>query len=120
MGPRTRLIAYLLVYKVLLLLVAVASPGPGYDTSTTLLHPERGVARKLVRWDAIYFTQIASRGYSFDQEWAFGWGFTHLIAVTAHCKKNCLFATFIFRMLISQGCGPWSTFNMRLQRLGLG
>ena len=34
-----------------------------------------------VRWDAIYFIQIAHRGVLFEQEWAFGWGFAKLLTL---------------------------------------
>jgi phosphatidylinositol glycan class V len=37
------------------------------------------ITSKLVKWDAIYFVQTARRGYVFEQEWAFGWGFSRLI-----------------------------------------
>jgi GPI mannosyltransferase 2 len=78
-------------WKVLLIAIALMSPGPGYDTSTTLLNHQSYRAfqtdsalserlSKFVRWDAIYFTQISLRGYLFEQEWAFGWGFTQLLA----------------------------------------
>src|SRR5580700_7494161 len=91
-NPQKALIAIFVVWKSLLLLIAACSPGPGYDTSTTLAQPYDGVAdvnyvfvllrffsTKLTRWDAIYFTRIASRDYLYEQEWAFGWGFTRLI-----------------------------------------
>jgi phosphatidylinositol glycan class V len=81
-------------WKILLLVVAACSPGPGYDTSTALFQPYiesatpshaslllHYISNKLVRWDAIYFSKISSRGYLFEQEWAFGWGFTRLIAL---------------------------------------
>jgi phosphatidylinositol glycan class V len=81
-------------WKALLIGIALTSPGPGYDTSTTLLKHEieephldlqahGGLSEslsKFVRWDAIYFTQISLRGYMFEQEWAFGWGFVKLLA----------------------------------------
>jgi phosphatidylinositol glycan class V len=78
-------------WKALLLAIALGSPGPGYDTSTSLilppvLTPEFGLsiaerlAEKLTRWDAIYYTTVASRDYLFEQEWAFGWGWTRLIS----------------------------------------
>lgn len=89
--PRTSLIALHTAWRLLLLFIALASPGPGYDTSTNLLHAQQNVygessdlgwtpawssLSKLVRWDSIYFTQIGQRGYLWEQEWAFGWGFT--------------------------------------------
>ncbi len=80
----------MLVWKGLLLVVAICSPGAGYDTSTTLRESSHSfrlpftlqrIADKLTRWDAIYFVTTSSRGYLFEQEWAFGWGFTKLIAL---------------------------------------
>jgi phosphatidylinositol glycan class V len=41
---------------------------------------------KLTRWDAIYFFKAAHRGYLFEQEWAFGWGFTRVIAIVTAGK----------------------------------
>ena len=93
--PRLSLTIYFIAWKLILLLIALTSPGSGYDTSTTLLSESLDatggssslleavvvkLSTKLVRWDAIYFTQIAQRGYLFEQEWAFGWGFTRLLA----------------------------------------
>lgn len=40
----------------------------------------------LFRWDAIYFVKIAERGYKFEQEWAFGWGYTRLLSWVSKCK----------------------------------
>ncbi|KAL9121889.1 MAG: hypothetical protein Q9187_001556 [Circinaria calcarea] len=93
--PKLSLTIYFIAWKSILLLVALTSPGSGYDTSTTLISESSDatggssspleafvgkLSTKLVRWDAIYFTQIAQRGYLFEQEWAFGWGFTRLLA----------------------------------------
>jgi GPI mannosyltransferase 2 len=103
-NPIQTLFYVFVIWKALLLLIAILSPGLGYDTSTLLLGENndrprpppatdgereqewlsRGTLRgvdKLVRWDAIYFAKIAERGYLFEQEWAFGWGFTRLIAL---------------------------------------
>lgn len=90
--PIRNLVVLFTLWKAFLLLIACCSPGEGYDTSTTLvLSPEKSevgiplpvalgyLANKLTRWDAIYFVQAASRGYVFEQEWAFGWGFTQVI-----------------------------------------
>ena len=109
---RTLLLCFA-AWKALLLLVAIASPGQGYDTSTSLVlaqHHHRPqpparqvqggggdgplpaalhhIAIRLTRWDAIYFTQVATRGYRFEQEWAFGWGFTRLIAGATARKSS--------------------------------
>ena len=95
--PRKFLVLSFIAWKLILLCVALASPGPGYDTSTVLLHSDFDLAqakpgsgsesalrlRSLVRWDAIYFTQLARRGYLWEQEWAFGWGFSNLVAATS-------------------------------------
>lgn len=96
------------LWKTLLLLIAWASPGPGYDTSASLLfEPDRrqsgvrggelrrststpqlpGIGR-LVRWDAIYFVEIIRRGYLHEQEWAFAPGFPKTVAWTASGKRS--------------------------------
>ncbi len=96
-SPLLLLLLSFLLFKSLLLLLALLAPGPGYDTSTSLLHapPSHPHPRntttllvgnllpKLLRWDAIYFSEIARRGYVYEQEWAFGWGFTRLLAAMA-------------------------------------
>ena len=95
--PKKFLVLSFIIWKLILLCIALISPGPGYDTSTVLLHSDLDLAqakpgsgwelvsrlRSLVRWDAIYFTQLARRGYLWEQEWAFGWGFSNLVAVTS-------------------------------------
>ena len=95
--PKTSLTACFIAWKLFLLTITLTSPGIGYDTSTELISNEilptcessslldpffRRLCLKLVRWDAIYFTQIARRGYLFEQEWAFGWGFTRFLAIS--------------------------------------
>jgi phosphatidylinositol glycan class V len=89
-----RLLCLFCAWKALLLAVVLAGPGDsdgGYDSSTQLhlggagssgathLAPLAPLAerllRRLTRWDAVYFTQTAARGYVREQEWAFGWGF---------------------------------------------
>lgn len=96
MGSRWRgvklLTLYFAGYKISLLVLALLSPGRGYDTSTSLLEtdspslllePPPRLANpilKLVRWDAIYFTALAARGRIFEQEWAFGLGLSGLIS----------------------------------------
>ena len=96
--PILSLVVAFAVWKTLLLLIAICSPGPGYDTSTTLsllshnLEAKRlptllsHLVNKLTRWDAIYFVKVANRGYLYEQEWAFGWGFSNLISLSTGCK----------------------------------
>ena len=91
LGSRSSvLITRFVLWKALLLLIVWACPGPGYDTSTSLLQATNGhgrastpilhaPARNLVRWDAVYFIHIAQHGYRFEQEWAFGPGFPLLV-----------------------------------------
>ncbi|TIA14004.1 mannosyltransferase [Aureobasidium pullulans] len=94
-----RALACLFVFwKLLLLCIAYASPGPGYDTSTNLLllraqsaqsentllaHLAKNLVSKVVRWDALYFISVAQRGYLFEQEWAWGWGYTRLLSLVS-------------------------------------
>ena len=99
--PKGFLVLTFIAWKLVLLCVALTSPGPGYDTSTLLLPSHSNLAQAksgsdwepasslnhLVRWDAIYFTQLARRGYIWEQEWAFGWGFTNLVAVNSRGDK---------------------------------
>jgi phosphatidylinositol glycan class V len=112
-APIRSLTALFIAWKSLLLIIALLSPGPGYDTSTQLLVRGYGLhqvdlplrdghsptsigerlVQKLLRWDAIYFATTAERGYQLEQEWAFGWGFTRLLAFLAKCK---FFSTPLF------------------------
>jgi phosphatidylinositol glycan class V len=97
--PVKTLALLFVLWKALLLGVAVASPGPGYDTSTQILLRastaraggqtsfiyslgER-LALKLMRWDAIYFVKSAERGYLNEQDWAFSWACTRFIRLLA-------------------------------------
>ena len=91
------LVALFCIWKFLLFSIIALAPGPGYDTSSTLLidtespvEPATKVEQvatsvpyvwKFVRWDAVYFSQIARRGYVFEQEWAFGPGFPAVVGL---------------------------------------
>lgn len=84
------------VWKLLILLIARLAPGPGYDTSTTLLPS----TNKLVRWDAIYFVEIARRGHIFEQEWAFN-GLSSLLAAISHGGRDTTILKGVFLAHIS-------------------
>ena len=99
--PIRNLVTFFLVWKALLFVIACCSPGPGYDTSTSLLLHTHGsgegkalpdivqyMVGKLTRWDAIYFVKVANRGYLFEQEWAFGWGFARIIALVTAGEQD--------------------------------
>ena len=94
-----------LAWKLLLLVVAATSPGPGYDTSTEILFYQYDstppaswwagaithVVLRLTRWDGIYFATLAERGHVNEQEWAFSWAlarFTSFIARGAYSNKE--------------------------------
>ena len=67
------------LWKVLLYSVVTLCPGLGYDTSTSLLLYGDPATQslsgplKFARWDSIYFVDIAEKGYTFEQQWAFGY-----------------------------------------------
>ena len=80
------LVRYFFIWKILLLVVACASPGPGYDTSTEVLFDQlkqpttstfgqviEHVVLRLTRWDGIYFASNSARGHTNEQNWAFSW-----------------------------------------------
>ncbi|OJK04735.1 hypothetical protein ASPACDRAFT_1892988 [Aspergillus aculeatus ATCC 16872] len=106
--PHRSLLAVFILWKSLLLLLAAFTPGPGYDTSTTLIEwnsdPTKAplpalwktISTKLTRWDAIYFTHAANRGYIFEQEWAFGYGCNRLIHVLANGCRKLSFLDYAF------------------------
>ena len=88
-NPRTALASCWIIWKLILTFLALGSPGIGYDTSTDVVFatPDKRASlliyglKKLLRWDAVYFSQIAQRGPLFEQEWAFGWGFTRMLGL---------------------------------------
>lgn len=90
------------LWKIVLFAIVALRPGPDYDTSTELFFELQSSApatqalapsgivfqfiAKLIRWDAMYYVSIAERGFVYEQEWAFGWGFTSLVRAAARCK----------------------------------
>ena len=89
--PHRTILAVFTVWKLLLGLIAYLTPSPAYDTSTSLALLSsslsdagflRTICESLTRWDAIYFTKVAERGYINEQEWAFGWGYAQAIILT--------------------------------------
>lgn len=97
------------IWKLILFIVVALVPGPGYDTSSTLLidATRTGVSTasvgqmstitpllvRFVRWDAIYLSQIVRRGYLFEQDSFFAPGFPALVAFfhqsTSHQIRLC-------------------------------
>src|SRR5437764_15034683 len=101
--PVRLLFLFFVLWKVLLFIAILCSPGPGYDTSATLLKLTDTVPNneadllssarsqnpplfKLVRWDAIYYSQLSQRGHIFEQEWAFGVGLSRSVSFISTCK----------------------------------
>jgi hypothetical protein len=101
--PVRLLFLFFVLWKVLLFIAILCSPGPGYDTSATLLKLTDTVPNneadllssarsqnpplfKLVRWDAIYYSQLSQRGHVFEQEWAFGVGLSRSVSFISTCK----------------------------------
>lgn len=93
----TWLLAFFVAWKLLLLGVACASPGPGYDTSTRILFDQHNVhapswispvvehlTLRLTRWDGLYFSTSSARGHLYEQEWAFSWFMSRLTAMLAN------------------------------------
>lgn len=89
-SPLWTLTAVWLLWKIAILGIVLASPGPGYDTSTTLLdwQGDHSLLAKFVRWDAIYFTQITQHGHVFEQSWAFGIGISSILDWTSRGRCN--------------------------------
>lgn len=86
-SPYLRILVLFFSWKFILISLALLTPSPSYDTSTSLILQagskwalvER-LCEKLTRWDAIYFVKAAERGYVNEQEWAFGWGFVQVVS----------------------------------------
>ena len=95
--PYRALTLVFLLARAAYFLLALLTPSPAYDSSTSLILPPRdgqandgdsvwwrlltALSERLTRWDAIYFVKIAERGYANEQEWAFGYGMTALMGV---------------------------------------
>ncbi|KAK4943949.1 ER membrane glycoprotein subunit of the GPI transamidase complex-like protein [Elasticomyces elasticus] len=123
-SPVATLCSVFAVWKLLLIVIACASPGPGYDTSTQLffhtrslpgayddhrqlpLLAERLIGR-LTRWDAIYFTAVAHRGHVYEQEYAFSYNLRAIAQVfslsdhpsPAACALTGILVSHLFHLL---------------------
>ena len=99
--PLVLLFGIFAAWKSLIILIALSSPGIGYDTSTSLRSFKNDTLPvvsdvpatfnhnwlNFVRWDAIYFTHLAEQGHVFEQEWAFGVGLSTAISWIATRKS---------------------------------
>ncbi|PYH48365.1 DUF409 domain protein [Aspergillus saccharolyticus JOP 1030-1] len=127
--PLQSLLAVFVLWKGLLLFLIVLTPGPGYDTSTTLIRWNgdatkatlpamlKTISIKFTRWDSIYYIISANRGYVFEQEWAFGYGFTRLIHVLANGLQRTTILDYTFNesivgILLSHGAHGLSTISL--------
>ncbi|KIW35630.1 uncharacterized protein PV07_02315 [Cladophialophora immunda] len=104
--PILTLFVLFLAWKSVILLITLAAPGVGYDTSTSLLSWEDGGRQiitntpdemsdgwlKFVRWDSIYYTHISDQGHVFEQEWAFGTGISTAISWTSRSLRQLGFS----------------------------
>lgn len=97
-----QLTLYFIAWKALLLIVASASPGRGYDTSTQILldhdarSPQSWSGRvlqhcllRLTRWDGIYFASNSERGHVNEQDWAFSWALARVTSSVAEGAYSC-------------------------------
>lgn len=103
--PYRLLISLFLASRIVYFAIALLTPSPAYDSSTTLVlqtYDAEGslwwdlftsLAERLTRWDAIYFVKAAERGYQREQEWAFGWGMTRLMNLVGTGTAHPLFLT---------------------------
>lgn len=108
-APLRDLSILFVAWKILIALVVVLSPGIGYDTSSNLLVSQSLQAPtiqsvpprighkllKFVRWDAIYYTEIARNGHVFEQEWAFGKGLSTVLIGVVNCKVRSIRIDYI-------------------------
>lgn len=100
--PPVALTTLFLGWKLCIVVIALASPGIGYDSSTSLLSSKGSPHQilletptsltspwfKFVRWDAIYFTHISQQGHVYEQEWAFGMGISTVLSWIAACRES--------------------------------
>lgn len=102
-----RLAVVFVAWKTLLVLLAIFTPGPGYDTSgfVALTRHDPGrvenhspslsdrLALSHLRWDALYFVKAAQRGYLYEQEWAFSRAHSLTVQTVTDCRFPTGFST---------------------------
>lgn len=114
MGARVRLALVALTARALVTALTFVSfaLGGAFDTSAGLVwgSAARGsTAQALLRWDALYFTAIAERGYSFEHELAFMPGVPLLMSVSARLGLTSALALVVFGAMASTACSVAAT-----------
>jgi hypothetical protein len=92
-----RLLFFSLSYRFLIILLTIFCyiTGSEYDTSQTAVaqfHPQKDLLflGGFVRWDSVYFLQIATRpGYNYEQEFAFFPGYPFILYSLTTMARKC-------------------------------
>ncbi|TWU75038.1 ER membrane glycoprotein subunit of the GPI transamidase complex-like protein [Metarhizium rileyi] len=108
--PIRSLTVLFLAWKGFLLAVAVgAAIAPDYDTSTSLFFDRMygsnmtipTLAARLTRWDALYFMHSTIKGYTYEQEWAFGLGLPTTVGAISRSFSSIMPANYALEPLIA-------------------
>ena len=71
-----------------------------YDSSSTILHRDESMIYQFLRWDSVYFMDIAENGYRLEQQFAFDFGYPALVALLAS-RLSFIDAPTIWKLLSS-------------------
>ncbi|EFZ02420.1 mannosyltransferase (PIG-V, glycosyl transferase family 76) [Metarhizium robertsii] len=108
--PIRSLTALFIAWKGFLLAVSLgAAVAPDYDTSTSLFFDRMyghnitipTIAARLTRWDALYFMHSAIRGYTYEQEWAFGLGLPTIVGAISRSLSSLAPANYALEPLVA-------------------